>query len=132
MKYMMIVKASAESEAGVMPSEELLAEMGNYNDQLLRAGVLLDLNALQATSKGFRVRHVDGRKVVTDGPFGETKELIAGYWLIQTNSREEALDWALRCPADVEVRLLFDLDDFQDSPSIQRARELGQELVANK
>src|SRR6059058_4554735 len=99
MKFMMIVKASKDSEAGVMPSEELLSRMGKYNEELAKAGVLLDLAGLQPSSKGARIKFSGGKKTVIDGPFAETKELIAGYWLIQVKSREEAIEWARRIPA---------------------------------
>ena len=100
MKFMMIVKASKESEAGVMPSEALLNSMAKYNEELMKAGVLLDLSGLQSSSKGARIKYSNGKRVaVVDGPFAETKELIAGYWIIQVKSREEALEWAKRAPA---------------------------------
>src|SRR6059036_2600152 len=98
MKFMMIVKASKESEAGVMPTEELLSAMGKYNEELMKAGVLLDLAGLQPSSKGARIKFSGGKRTVVDGPFTETKELIAGYWIIQVKSREEALEWAKRVP----------------------------------
>lgn len=136
MKFMMIVKASKESEAGVMPSEERLASMGKYNEELLKAGVLLDLSGLQPTSKGFRIRYAGDQKTVIDGPFTETKELIAGYWIIQVKSREEAVEWARRIPnphgegaeCEVEVRQFFELEDFAPSDAVDRARELGKDL----
>src|SRR6185437_9045723 len=99
MRFMMIVKASKDSEAGVMPSEEILSAMGKYNEQLMKAGVLLDLAGLQSSSKGARIKFSGGKRTVIDGPFAETKELIAGYWIIQVNSREEAIEWAKRVPA---------------------------------
>src|ERR1700681_787088 len=99
MKFMMIVKASKDSEAGVMPSEELLSAMGKYNEELMKAGVLLDLSGLQPSSKGARIKFSGGKRTVIDGPFAETKELIGGYWLIQVKSREEAMEWARRVPA---------------------------------
>ena len=119
MRFMMIVKASKDSEAGVMPSPELLAAMGKYNDQLTKAGVLLDGAGLQASSKGFRVRLSGDKRTVVDGPFSETKELIAGYWIIQVKSREEAVEWAKRIPSphpgqdcEIEVRQFFEAEDF--------------------
>src|SRR5947207_8654861 len=99
MRFMMIVKASKDSEAGKMPSEEILSAMGKYNEELMKAGVLLDLAGLQPTSKGARIKFSGGRPTVVDGPFTETKELIAGYWIIQVKSREEAIEWAKRAPA---------------------------------
>jgi hypothetical protein len=140
MRFMMIVKATKESEAGVMPSEELLSAMGKYNEQLMKAGVLLDLSGLQPSSKGFRIKYSGGKKTVIDGPFTETKELIAGYWIIQVKSREEALEWAKRIPApfgeggeaEVEVRQFFEMDDFASSPAVERAREMAENLPKNK
>src|SRR6202047_2112517 len=116
MRFMMIVKASKDSEAGIMPSEELLSAMGKYNEELMKAGVLLDLAGLQASSKGFRIKFSGGKRTVIDGPFAETKELIAGYWIIQVKSREEAMEWAKRIPAphegqegEIEIRQFFEL-----------------------
>ena len=137
MRFMMIVKASKESEAGRMPSEELLAAMGKYNEELMKAGVLLDLAGLHPSSKGARIQFSGGERAVIDGPFAETKELIAGYWLIQVKSRQEAIDWALRvpCPCDspqdghIELRQVFELEDFASSPAVDRHSELGKELA---
>src|SRR5882757_8915793 len=138
MKFMMIVKASKESEAGIMPSETLLNAMAKYNEELMKAGILLDLSGLQASSKGARIKYSNGKRVaVVDGPFAETKELIAGYWIIQVKSREEALEWAKRAPAphegqdgegEIELRQFFELDDFAPSEAIDRHRELGKKL----
>src|SRR3984957_10665112 len=102
MRFMMIVKANKDSEAGVMPSEELLSTMGKYNDELMKAGVLLDLAGLQPSSKGARIKFSGGKRTIVDGPFAESKELIAGYWIIQVKSREEAMEWAKRAPAPHE------------------------------
>ena len=140
MKFMMIVKASKESEAGVMPSEELLSRMAKYNEELMKAGVLLDLAGLQSSSKGARIKYSGGKRVgVVDGPFAETKELIAGYWIIQVKSREEALEWAKRAPAphetqdcEIELRQFFELEDFGQSEAIDRHRELGKQLEGKK
>jgi hypothetical protein len=140
MKVMMIVKASKESEAGVMPSEELLSAMGKYNEELMKAGVLLDLAGLQPSSKGARVKFAGGKRAVVDGPFTESKELIAGYWIIQVKSREEAIEWAKRAPcpggegrgAEIEIRPFFELEDFGPSEAVDRARELGQKLEKKK
>jgi hypothetical protein len=137
---MMIVKASKDSEAGKMPSEELLSAMGKYNEELMKAGVLLDLAGLQASSKGVRIKFSGGKRRVIDGPFTETKELIAGYWIIQVKSREEAIEWAKRVPAphgegaegEVELRQFFELEDFGPSEAVDRARELGKELEKKK
>jgi hypothetical protein len=140
MRFMMIVKANNDSEAGVMPSEELIAAMGKYNEELMKAGVLLDLAGLQPSSKGARIKFSGGKRTIIDGPFTETKELIAGYWIIQVKSREEALEWAKRVPAphgegaegEIEIRQFFELDDFAPSEAIDRARELGKELEKKK
>ena len=139
MRFMMIVKASKDSEAGKMPSEELLSAMGKYNEELMKAGVLVDLSGLQSSSKGFRVKHSGGKVTVTDGPFPETKELIAGYWIINVKSREEALAWAKRVPnphpgqeGEIEVRQFFELEDFAPSPAVERHAELGKELAKSK
>jgi hypothetical protein len=139
MKFMMIVKASKDSEAGIMPSEELLSAMGKYNEELMKAGVLLDLSGLQSSSKGARIKFSGGKRTVVDGPFAETKELIAGYWIIQVKSREEAIEWAKRAPAphenqegEIEVRQFFELEDFGSSEAVDRARELGKELKKKK
>src|SRR5262245_3417489 len=120
MRFMMMVKASNDSEAGKMPSEELLSSMAKYNEELVKAGVLLDASGLQPSSKGFRIRYSGGKRTVVDGPFAETKELVAGYWVIQVKSREEALEWARRAPSpfgpdaegEIEVRQFFELEDF--------------------
>lgn len=140
MKFMIIVKANKESEAGKMPSEELLSAMGKYNDELMKAGVLLDLAGLQPSSKGARILFSEGKRKVIDGPFVETKELIAGYWIIQVKSREEAIEWAKRVPAphgegqegEIEIRQFFELDDFGSSEAVDRARELGKQLEKKK
>ena len=117
MKFMMIVKANKDSEAGVMPSEKLLLAMGKYNEQLVKSGVLLAADGLQASSKGARINFANGKTTVVDGPFAETKELIAGYWIIQVKSKAEAIEWARRVPFDVdgqiEVRQLFEPADFE-------------------
>jgi hypothetical protein len=135
MRFMMIVKATKECEAGVMPSEEMIAAMTKYNEELVKAGALLDLSGLQPSSKGARVRFSGAKRTVTDGPFAETKELISGFWLIQVKSREEALDWARRVPfeeGEIEVRQLHELEDFAPSAAVERARELGKELAKKK
>jgi hypothetical protein len=119
---MMMVKASKDSEAGILPGEALLSAMGKYNQELMKAGVLLDLAGLRASSTGARIRFSGGRRTVIDGPFTETRELIAGYWIIQAKSREEAIEWAKRAPvpaegqeSEIEVRQFFELDDFGPS-----------------
>ena len=139
MRFMLIVKANKDSEAGKMPSEELLSAMGKYNEELLKAGVLLDLAGLQPSSKGSRIRFSGGKRTVVDGPFTESKELIAGYWIIQVKSREEALEWAKRAPnpygegqeGEIEVRQFLELDDFGPSEAVNRAREMGKKLAKN-
>src|SRR5262245_26583361 len=126
MRFMMIVKASKDSEAGKMPSEELLAAMATYNDELMKAGVLIDLSGLQPSSKGARIKFSGGKKTVIDGPFAETKELIGGYWVINVKSKGEAIEWAKRAPnphgegqdAEIEVRQFFELEDFAPSEAI--------------
>lgn len=140
MKFIMMVKANKDSEAGKMPSEELLSAMGKYNEELMKAGVLLDLAGLQPSSKGARVRFSKGKRSVVDGPFAETKELIGGYWIIQVRSREEAIEWAKRVPCphgegqdgEIEIRQFFELDDFSPSKAVERARELGKQLQKKK
>jgi hypothetical protein len=131
MRVMVIVKATKNSEAGVMPSEKLLADMGKYNEQLVKAGVLLAADGLHPSSKGKRVRFADGKKTVIDGPFAETKELIAGYWVWQVKSMEEAIEWLRRCPdpmpgeeSEIEIRPVFEADDF--------GKELTPELRAQE
>lgn len=116
MRFMMIVKASKDSEAGVLPDEKLLTEMGRYNEEVVKAGVLLAAEGLQASSKGARVRFAGAKRTVIDGPFTETKELIAGFWLIQAKSKQEAIEWAKRVPfedGEIEVRQVFELEDFR-------------------
>lgn len=120
MRFMIIVKATKDSEAGVLPDEKILSEMGRYNEQLVKAGALLAAEGLQSSSKGVRVRYANGKFEVTDGPFAKMKELAAGFWLIQAKSKEEAIDWAKRIPFDkgeVEVRQLFELTDFPVDPA---------------
>ena len=140
MRFMMIVKANKDSEAGKMPSEELLTAMGKYNEELMKAGVLVDLSGLQPSSKGARIKFSGGKRTVIDGPFAETKELIAGYWVIKVNSKQEAIDWAKRVPApfgegndgEIEIRQFFEMEDFAPSEAIDRAKELGNELAKTK
>jgi hypothetical protein len=117
MRFMMIVKANAQSEAGVLPTQDELTEMGNYNDELVKAGVMLAGDGLQDSSKGARVKFgAGGKTTVIDGPFAEAKELIAGYWLIEVSSKEEAIQWATRVPfgdgGEIEVRQVFEAEDF--------------------
>lgn len=133
MRFMIIVKATRDSEAGVMPSESLLAEMGAFHEELQKAGVLLDGSGLQPSSKGWRVVYDGDERTVVDGPFTETRELVAGYTLIRTETREEALEWSRRFPnpavdrgrGEIEVRQLFELEDFEAEDAIERFREMG-------
>jgi hypothetical protein len=132
MRFMIIVKATPDSEAGVMPEEKLIATMAAYHEELAKAGVLLDASGLQPSVKGWRVRYDGTRRTVVDGPFTEAKELIAGYTLIQVKSREEALEWTRRFPnpavdgkaGEIEVRQLFELEDFGPSEAIERFRDI--------
>ena len=119
MRFMILIKATADSEAGVMPSEELMAAMGNFNEELVNAGVMLGGEGLHPSSKGARVRFTNNGHVVTDGPFSGTESLIAGFWLWQVKSKEEAIEWVKRCPnpmpgteAEIEIRQVFEADDF--------------------
>jgi hypothetical protein len=119
MRFMVIVKATKSSEAGTLPSEELLAEMEKFNEELIKAGVLLEADGLQASSKGARVKFAGEKRIVIDGPFAETKELIAGFWLWKCASLHEAIEWVKRCPnpmpgeeAEIEIRPVFELEDF--------------------
>jgi hypothetical protein len=131
MRVMVMVKASKDSEAGVMPSEQLIREMGQFNEELAKAGVLLAADGLHPSSKGKRIRFAGAKRAVIDGPFAETKELIAGYWLWQVKSMEEAIEWIKRCPnphnedGEIEIRPLFDAEDFApcDPTSELRAQE---------
>ncbi|MDQ4049949.1 MAG: YciI family protein [Actinomycetota bacterium] len=129
MRFMVLVPASEESEAGVMPDEQALAEMGKYNEEMAKAGVMLAGEGLHPTSKGARVKFSGKERAVTDGPFTESKELIAGYWLIQAKSKEEALEWVKRAPFDggveVEVRQVFEAEDFGDefTPELREQEE---------
>jgi len=132
MRFMIMVKASKDSEAGKMASEELLAAMGKYNEELVKAGIMLAGEGLQPSSKGARVRFSGDRRIVTDGPFTETKELIAGFWLWQVKSKEEAIDWVKRCPnpmpgteAEIEIRQVFEAEDFgaEFTPELREQEE---------
>ena len=132
MRFMIIVKASPDSEAGKMPPQELFDAMATYHEELAEAGVLLDASGLQPSSKGWRIEWSGGKKTVTDGPFTESKELIAGYTLIETKTREEAVEWASRFPnpgpedGQIEVRQLFELEDFEGL-DVERFRAIGAE-----
>ena len=135
MRFMVLVKATEESEAGAMPTEELLAEMGKFNEELVRAGVMLDGGGLHPSSKGVRITFSGGKPTVTDGPFTEAKELVAGYWLLQVKSWEEVVEWIKRAPfqeEELEIRQLFELDDFAPGEAIDRFRELDKQIRAQR
>jgi hypothetical protein len=140
MKFMVIVKANADSEAGNLPSTELLEAMGKYNEELVKAGVLLDANGLQPSSRGARVRFDGNKRTVIDGPFAETKELIAGYWIFQCKSKDEAIEWVKRCPnpmpgeSEIEIRQIFEAEDFGDNltPELrEQERQIGERMATN-
>ena len=138
MRFMIIVKATKDSEAGAMPEEKLIAAMATYHEELGKAGVLLDASGLRPSSKGFRVKYTGQKRTVVDGPFTETEELIAGYSLIQVKSKREAIEWAKRYPnpqgegtdSEIEVRQLFELEDFGPSEAVGRFRDI--EMSAKK
>jgi len=140
MRFMVMIKATEESEAGVLPSQELLTEMGKFNEELVKAGVMLAGEGLQASSKGVRVKFSGKERTVIDGPFAETKELIAGYWLWQVRSKEEAIEWAKRIPnptgekGEVEIRQVFEAGDFGDefTPELrEQEQRLGAQIAEN-
>lgn len=129
MRFMILLKANKDSEAGVMPGEELIREMSTYNEELVKAGVLLDGGGLQSSAKGARVLFSGNKRTVIDGPFTETKELIAGYWMFQVKSREEAIEWVKRCPnpmggeAEIEIRQMFEAPELTDNPELLKKEE---------
>jgi hypothetical protein len=137
MKVMVLVKATKDSEAGVMPSEQLLTDMGKYNEELVKAGILLAAEGLHPSSKGMRVRFSGTNRTAIDGPFAETKELVAGYWLWQVNSMEEAIEWVKRCPnpmpgdSEIEIRPIFEADDFGETftPELREQEERIREAT---
>jgi len=139
-RVMVIVKANKESEAGVLPSREDLGHMGKFNEELVKAGVLLAAEGLQASSKGARVRFSGGKRTVIDGPFAETKELIAGFWLWQVKSKEEAIEWVKRCPnpfdgeSEIEIRQVFEAEDFGDefTPELREQEERRRAQISEK
>jgi hypothetical protein len=140
-RFLVMVKADKNTEAGVMPSEKLLAEMGKYNEELAKAGVLLAAEGLQPSSKGARVKFSGEKRTVIDGPFTEAKELIAGFWLIQVKSKEEAIEWVKRCPnpmegeSEIEIRQVFEADDFgpEFTPELREQEEcLRAQMAPNK
>jgi hypothetical protein len=138
MRVMVIVKASKESEAGVLPDERILTEMGKFNDELVKAGVMLAGEGLKASSEGVRVQFSGPKRTVVDGPFAETKELIAGFWLWQVKSMEEAIEWARRCPnphnedSELEIRQVFEADDFGEeyTPELREQEERQRAAIA--
>jgi hypothetical protein len=137
MRFMVIVKADKDSEAGVLPTRELLAEMGKFNEELVKAGVMLAGEGLQASSKGARVKFSGNKKAVIDGPFSETKELIAGFWLWQVRSKEEAIEWLKRAPfqdTEVEIRQVFEAEDFgaEFTPELREQEERLREKISAK
>jgi hypothetical protein len=137
MRFMVLVKADKNSEAGVLPNEKLLTEMGKYNEELVKAGVLLVGEGLHASAKGARVRFAGGKRAVIDGPFTETKELIAGFWLWQVKSKEEAIEWLKRAPFDdteVEIRQVFEAEDFGPAltPELREQEERLRKQVSEK
>jgi hypothetical protein len=142
MRFMILIKANAASEAGVLPDEQLLADMGKYNEELVKAGVMLAGEGLHPSSKGARVKVSGDKRTVIDGPFAETKELIAGYWIFQVKSKEEAIEWVKRCPnpmgpgeeAEIEIRQVFEADEFGDefTPELRAAEaRLGEQMKEN-
>ena len=138
MRFMVLVKANKDSEAGVMPTQELLAEMGKFNEELAKAGVMLAGEGLQPSSKGARVKFSGNKRTVTDGPFAETKELVAGFWLWQVRSKEEAIEWLKRAPfrqgEEVEIRQVFEAEDFgaEFTPELREQEERLREKIAAK
>ena len=141
MRFMVMVKATKDSEAGVLPDEKLLADMGKFNEELVEAGVMLAGEGLQPSSKGARVRFSGAKRTVIDGPFAETKELVAGFWLWQVKSKEEAIDWVKRCPnpfpgteSEIEIRQVFEAEDFgaEFTPELRKQEERLRAQVAAK
>jgi hypothetical protein len=141
MRFMVMVKATKESETGAMPTEELLTAMGKYNEELVKAGVMLDGNGLHPSSRGVRVQFDGKQRKVIDGPFAETKELVAGYWMFQTKSLEECIEWVKRCPnpmmgpSDIEIRRVFDAEDFgkEYTPELRaRDEQMAQDIEKNR
>lgn len=131
MRFMVLIKANKDTEAGVMPSEQLLTEMGQYNEELVKAGVMLAGEGLHPSSKGARIKFSGSKRVVMDGPFAETKELVAGFWIWQVKSKEEAIEWAKRCPnptgeeGEIELRQIFEMEDFgpEFTPELREQEE---------
>ena len=138
MRFMVMVKANADTEAGVMPSQELLTEMGKYNEELVKAGVMLAGEGLHPSSRGARVKFSGSKRTVVDGPFSEAKELVAGFWLFQVKSKEEAIEWVKRCPnptggeSEIEIRQVFEAEDFgaEFTPELREQEERLRAEVA--
>jgi hypothetical protein len=134
MRFMVMVKATKDSEAGKLPSEEVLAAMAKFNEEMVKAGVMLDGNGLQPSSKGARIRFSGDKRSVIDGPFAETKELVAGYWILQCKSLAEAIEWIRRCPnphkedGEIEIRQMFELEDFGASEAVEHHRRLTEQM----
>jgi hypothetical protein len=140
MRFMVMIKADKSTEAGVMPSEQLLAEMGKYNEELVKAGVMLAGEGLQPSSKGARVKFSGSKRTVIDGPFSEANELIAGFWILQVKSKQEAIDWVKRCPnplegeSEIEIRQIFESEDFgaEFTPELREQEERLRAQIATK
>lgn len=138
MRFMVIVKASKDSEAGKMPSEELLGAMAKFNEEMVKAGIMLDGAGLKPSSHGARIRFSGAKRTVIDGPFAETKELIAGYWIIQVKNKAEAIEWMKRCPnphpedCEIEIRQFFEMEDFGESPAVEHHKAVGAEMARQK
>jgi len=138
MRFMVIVKASKDSEAGKMPSEEMLGAMAKFNEEMVKAGIMLDGAGLKASSQGARIRFSGNKRTVIDGPFAETKELIAGYWIIQVKNKAEAIEWMKRCPnpheedCEIEIRQFFEMEDFGESPAVEHHKAIGEQMARQK
>jgi hypothetical protein len=140
MRFMIIIKADKNTEAGVLPSEQLLADMGKFNEELVKAGIMLAGEGLQPSSKGARVKFAGDKRIVTDGPFAETKELIAGFWIWRVKSRQEAIDWVKRCPnptgaeSEIEIRQVFEAEDFGEAftPELREQEERLRNQIAGQ
>ena len=138
MRFMVIVKASKDSEAGKMPSEELLGAMAKFNEEMVKAGIMLDGAGLKPSSQGARIRFSGKNRTVIDGPFAETKELVAGYWIIQVKNKAEAIEWMKRCPnphvedCEIEIRQFFEMEDFGESPAVEHHKAIGEQLARQK
>jgi len=138
MRFMVIVKASKDSEAGIMPSEEMLGAMAAFNEEMVKAGIMRDGAGLHPSAKGARIRIDRDKRTLIDGPFTETKELIAGYWIIEVKSKEEAIDWMMRVPnphndgGEIEIRQMFELEDFGESPAVEHHRAIEAEMAKRR